>query len=726
MSARKPPRRKRARPVEPRASRVLARWVGAAATLALLGSAAFLLSRSGVRPRPGLNLLLVTIDTLRTDALGCYGNGRGTSPWIDRLADRGVRFEQAHAHNVITLPSHSNILSGRYPFEHGVRENAGFRFPAGTETLATRLGRAGYRTGAFVSGFPLDSRFGLDAGFEAYEDSFADGRTAVDFRLPERRGDETARLAARWIAETPAGRPWFAWVHLYDPHTPYLPPPELARRFPDAPYLGEVAAADAALSRLLGPLFEAGRDADTLVVLTADHGEGLGEHGEKTHGFFAYETTLRVPLLLWAPGVLPAGSVSTPARHVDIVPTVLEALALPVPDDVSGRSLLPAIAGETPPVEASYFEALSGMLTRGWAPLYGVVRDGHKYIELPLPELYDVVRDPDESDNRVALEPERLERLRGALRPLRERDGGIEQREEDAETRAQLAALGYISSGPTEMKETWTEADDPKNLIELDARMQEVIALQLAGDLPGALAAIEEVVARRPQMNAALVQMALVHKKLGDLERCARILQQALEQEPGDVGNAVLLATTFSDLGRARDAADVLGPFAEQDMPNLDALITRGVALAQLGRFDEALASFGAALERDPSNPLTRVQIATVHLSRGALEAAREQLGLALEMSPDLALAHHNAALLELRGGDDPAAVRHFRRAVELDAGNHEALLNLGTLLLRAGQTAEARACLERFAATAPRALYAPQLEQVRRLLARLERPPNG
>jgi arylsulfatase A-like enzyme/Tfp pilus assembly protein PilF len=693
----------------------------------LVGAGLFLLTRgAAVRPRAGLNVLLVTIDTLRADALGCYGNPRGTSPWIDRLAAEGARFARAHAHNVITLPSHANILSGRYPFEHGVRENAGFRFPSDADTLATRLARAGYHTAAFVSGFPVDSRFGLDTGFELYEDSFADGRSAVDFRLPERSGAETVRLAQRWIAAAPPDRPWFAWVHLYDPHTPYHPPPELARRFPDSPYLGEVAAADAALGGLLAPLLEAGGAAGTLVVLTADHGEGLGDHGEKTHGFFAYETTLHVPLVLWAPGVLPAASVSAPARHVDIVPTVLSALTLPIAGDLSGRSLLPAIAGETLPGEPSYFEALSGMLTRGWAPLHGVVREGHKYIDLPLPELYDVVADPDESRNRIALEPQLLERLRGALDRLRERDAGIEQREEDVETRQQLAALGYISSGPAEIKDTWTEADDPKNLIDLDARMQDVIALQLRGDLQGALTAIEEVVERRRQMNAALVQMALVHKKLGHLGRCAAILQQALEQNPGDVGNAVLLATSFSELGRAADAVDLLEPFLSRENPNLDALITRGVALAQLGRFDEALESFAAALEKDPSNPLTRVQLATVHLSRGELAPAREQLETALRMNPDLALAHHNLGLLAVSEKDAEAAMSHFRRAFELDPGDYEALLNLGTLLLRNGRVAEARPFLERFAATAPADLYAPQLAQVRRALAGVTTTPGG
>src|SRR6185503_885583 len=272
---------------------------------ASLAAAASLHSRrplAALTRQPGLDVLLITIDTLRADAVGAYGSTTGATPLIDRLARAGVVFRQAHAHNVVTLPSHANILSGHLPFEHGVRDNAGFRFPAGTATLATLLKAAGYRTGAFVSAFTLDSRFGLDRGFDVYDDQLAGPA-------------DTVAAAQRWLAQGD-GRPTFCWIHLYDPHAPYVPKEPFASRFAGTPYVGEVAAADAALEPVLGPLLEAAAP-HTLVVLTADHGESLGEHGERTHGLFAYEATLRVPLILFAPSVVPAAVVDSLAGHDD-------------------------------------------------------------------------------------------------------------------------------------------------------------------------------------------------------------------------------------------------------------------------------------------------------------------------------------------------------------------------------------------------------------------------
>jgi arylsulfatase A-like enzyme/lipoprotein NlpI len=668
----------------------------------------------GVRRQADLDVLLITIDTLRADALGCYGDSRGTTPWIDRLAAGGVLFESAHAHNVLTLPSHSNILSGRYPFEHGVRENAGFRFPQSVETLATLLEKAGYSTAAFVSGFTVDSRFGLGRGFDVYEDSFADGRSAIDFRLPERRGFDTVALARRWLAE-PRETPAFAWVHLYDPHAPYSPPEPYASRFPSAPYLGEVAAADAALAGLLEPLFDVKR-ADTLVVLTADHGEGLGDHGEKTHAFFAYETTLRVPLILHAPGVLPARRVQSHARHVDILPTLLDALSLPRPRDLPGHSLLPAIDGVEVEDSPSYFEALSGMLTRGWAPLYGVVAGGKKFIDLPLPELYDLVADPREQMNRIAREARSVDTLQRALDGLRSQDAGIELREESAETLDRLAALGYLSGAAAlpDADAEYTEADDPKTLIALDARMQEVIALQLAGDLEGALKACRDVVSDRPQMNAAHVQLAAIYRKLGRSGDAAETLRHALAQSP-DLTNAVLLAVTLSDAGEFQEAVDLLEPYVAREEPNIDALNTRAAALAQLGQNEEALVDFRRSRDRDPSNPMTRVQIATVELAAGNRDSARSELEAAIRLNPRLGLAHHTLGLVASASDDASAAESHFRHALELEPANPDTLLNLGLLLVRTGRALEAGRYLQGFLAIAPPAIYAAQIGQVRR-----------
>src|SRR4051812_31252219 len=417
-----------------------------------------------VRRDPAQNILLVTIDTLRADAIGASGNATVSTPWIDRLAAGGVRFDQAHASTVVTLPSHANILSGMYPFRHGVRENAGFRFPETTETLATLLRARGYRTGAFVSAFPLDSRFGLTRGFDVYDDRFPKS-DATAFRVPERRGADTVTAALRWIdgaapaaSAAPGDRPWFAWVHIYEPHFPYAPPDPYASRFRERPYFGEVAAADAALGPLLQRVLDAASARPTLVILTGDHGEALGEHGEMTHGLFAYEATLHVPLIVYQPHLLTPRAIATPVRHVDILPTILDAIGAPLPASLDGQSLLPLAAGESAVPTVTYFESLSASINRGWAPLYGVARGSGKYFALPIPELYDLAADPAEAHDLSAARPAEMRELQTLLNGLRAEDRGAVPRRERAETREQLRSLGYVT-GAASPKPHYTEAD---------------------------------------------------------------------------------------------------------------------------------------------------------------------------------------------------------------------------------------------------------------------------
>jgi arylsulfatase A-like enzyme/Tfp pilus assembly protein PilF len=691
----------------------LAAVLMAGATLAvIIAGAGTRFAPRDVRRESGLNVLLVTIDTLRADALGAYGDSRAETPWIDRLARGGVRFARAHAHNVVTLPSHSNILSGRHPFAHGVRDNAGFRFPRGTETLATILKRNGYRTAAFVSAFTLDSRFGLDAGFDVYDDAFAERDTPTAFALPERSGVETVAAARRWLAEAGPG-PYFCWVHLYDPHAPYEPPEPFASRFPDDPYRGEVAAADAALGALVEGALEAGKDGRTLVVLTCDHGESLGEHGERTHGIFAYEATLHVPLIVFAPRLLEPRVVEDEVGHVDVLPTVLDALGLPPPAGLRGRSLLPLADGRSARRSPTYFEALSGQTTRGWAPLHGVTAGGWKYVDLPLPELYDLGADPREERNLVATRPAELERLRAALSAFPAAEGGAVRSGEDREVRDKLRALGYLSlSAPAGKR--YTADDDPKRLIDLDASIETVIARHRAGDVAGALTLCEEVVARRPDMPAALLQLALLRRKAGRLGPAVEALRRAVAISPEDEGTAALLGSYLNEAGQAAETVRLLEPYANRADAGLDTLVARGAALAQLGRAREARASFDRAVAADPSRALTLVQRATVEMMARDDAAARADLEAALARDDGLALAHHTLGLLAGRRGDDAEAERRFRRALDLDAGNYDAMLNLGSLLARRGRRAEAQPYLERFAAGAPPSLYAREIARAR------------
>ena len=664
------------------------------------------------------NVLLITVDTLRADALGSYGKEGASTPWMDRLAAAGVRFADAHAHNVVTLPSHANILSGLHPQEHGVRDNSGFRFPGGIPTLATVLREQGYRTGAFVSAFPLDSRFGLDRGFEVYDDSFVDATSRPAFFEQERAGPETVELARRWLAADD-GRPSFCWLHLYEPHFPYAPPAPLAARFESSPYQGDVAAADAALAPILEPILGAGAAGDTLVVLTSDHGEALGEHGEATHGIFAYEATLDVPLIFYQPRRFAPRVVEAPARHVDLMPTILDALGLPVPAGLAGRSLLPlATGGSEEAAPTIYFEALSGQLNRGWAPLFGVIQGGVKYIDLPLPELYDLAADPREERNLTAAEPGRLAALREILAPLRAGDEGAAPSPESAEVRRRLESLGYLSSAVPAAEKTYTEDDDPKRLIALDALQREAADRHAAGDLAGARERARELVRRRPGMRVALLDLAQLERESGDFEAAARVLGQALALAPEDPATLSLLAATLTRAGRPDEAVEVTEPHARSPEPDIEVLLARGLAFARMRQPGEAFATFEQAREVDPENPRVPIHAGTVHLMMGRNDAAAEAYRQALALNPNAASAHLSLAIMATENGPREKALEHWRAAVTADPRQYAKLFQIADRLWAAGRTADARPLLELFAGSAPAADYRRELARARSLLA--------
>ena len=674
-------------------------------------------SPRGVRREPGLSVLLVTIDTLRADALGAYGSRAAATPWIDRLAGSGVRFDAAHAHNVTTLPSHADILSGRYPFDHGVRDNMSFRFPPGVETIATLLAAHGYRTGAFVSGFPLASRFGLRRGFEVYDDSFVGALARPAFRLEERPGTETVALARRWL-DAQRGQPSFCWVHLYEPHFPYEPPEPFASRFRDDPYHGEVATADAALGPLLEPILAAGKAGRTLVVLTADHGESLGEHGEATHGILAYEATLRVPLVLYQPRLLRPRVVADPVRHVDLLPTVLDALALPIPEGLPGTSLLPVASGASSGPVTSYFEALAGQLDRGWAPLYGVLHDRTKYVDLPIPELYELGSDPAESRNLATGQPVELEAMRSRLAPLRAADRGTAPERESAEVLERLRSLGYLSAGPAPVKKRYTEADDPKRLIELDGLLREVRGLYLEGNVKAALERCRELVRRRPQMAVSLLYLAHIARDSGNLAEGISALERGLAVNPGDPTTLSLLGAYLTQAGRAGKAVALLSGPAQRPEPDPEVLRSLALALGRLGRGKEAIATLTRARAVDPQNVQLLVDLGTVRLMANEAGPAREAFEAALAQNPDVARAHSSLGFIDAQAGDAGPALGHLRKALALDPRECETLLALTSLTFRRRGAVAARPYLELFVESAARTPCAASEGRARGLLA--------
>src|SRR5438034_6926869 len=406
-------------------------------------------SRSSPPDRP--NVLLVTIDTLRADHVGCYGYTDASTPTLDALARRGVRFETAVAHAPLTGPSHASILTGRIPPGHGFRNNSGFTLSPRVKTAAEDFRQRGYRTAAFVSGFPLDRRFGFDRGFETYDDHLPKGNDRRRTPYVERFADATTDAALRWLAtSSSAGAPsrWFLWVHYYDPHAPYEPPADLAERYSAAPYAGELASVDRQLARLLHALDVRNETGRTVVIVTADHGESLGEHGEGTHGVFVYDATLRVPWVMAGPQI-PAGRLSrTVARSIDVLPTLADYAGLARRSDIDGRSLRGAADGQEMSDAASYAESLYSELELGWAPLYAWRTAASKFIKAPHPELYDLDTDPSETRNRVGEQHARAADLSRTLEEVLLRTPApVAAPPVDSETAERLRALGYVSGG---------------------------------------------------------------------------------------------------------------------------------------------------------------------------------------------------------------------------------------------------------------------------------------
>ena len=652
------------------------------------------------------DVILVTIDTLRADAVGYSGNTGVKTPFLDRLAAEGVVFTNAHAHNVVTLPSHVNILTGLYPYQHGVRDNAGFKLDSKNETVAAMLRRAGYTTGAFIGAYPLDARYGLNAGFDVYDDNYGKGAASLDFTSQERPAPAVLDAATRWWRSN-EGKKRFLWIHLYDAHAPYRPPEPFASEYASDPYLGEVAAVDHALGVQLAPILDADRNA--IVIVTADHGESRGDHGELTHGLFAYEATLKIPLIIRAPG-LPHRIEPAYVRHVDIVPTVLDALGIAKPAALPGASLLGKIA----PRDA-YFEALSASLNRGWAPLTGVIHRGQKYIELPVAELYDLPRDPRELTN---LRPERRRDAEEARQLLAGMHASIvPARNVSPEEAAKLRSLGYVS-GTASTKAAYTTADDPKNLVTLDNKMHDVIDAYERRDLPRALALAREVVAARPEMAAGRELLAFVLQQSENLPGAIDNLRQAIRFGGQTEGMRVQLGLLLTETGETAEAVQILAPLASGTDP--DVLNAYGIALADEGKVDEAVRQFQRVLQGDPNNAPALQNLGIVALRRDDVAGAQSYLARALALNPRLPLALNTLGVVYARQGDDAHAVESWNRAVAIDPRQYDALFNAGLVEGRAGHVNEARAALSRFVATAPKARYAADIATAHQALLAL------
>ncbi len=678
--------------------------------------------------------MLVTLDTVRADHLGAYGSTVAETPWLDRLAREGVRGTQVSSQVPLTLPSHATILSGWLPPHHGLRNNGAGALPEGTATLATHLAAAGYRTGAFVGAFVLDRRFGLARGFGVYDDEIVRDPGAGTALEAERPGREVMDRALAWLGGAPppapgaSAQPFFLWIHLYDAHAPYTPPSPFRERHAGRPYDGEIAAVDAQIGRLLEELERRGLTRTTVVAVTADHGEGLGEHGEQTHGLLLYEPTLHVPLLLRGPR-LPAGSVvRTPFGLVDLAPTLAGLVGHPLPSPAArpldGRDLSAALSGGSEPPPGDVYAETRYPAFFGWSPLAALRRRDVKYIAAPLPELYDLASDPGETSN-LKDRADLSAALPGFAARLAEIEAGAVEAPRgapDAETRARLAALGYAAGGAAPPpRRAPSGAPGPAEMVDLFQRYERAHNQLKDGEVQTALEALAGLVAADPGNPVFRGELARAYRAQGDLGRAVPLYRQAAEDAPDDPEAWYNLASALRELGETGEARRALERALHLDPSRPEAHNTLALALLAEEKPEEALRELQAAVALDPRDALALNNLGNVLRGLGRSAEAEQAYRRSAQAAPRYAEPLNGLGTLEVARNRPAEALVFFDRALALAPSYHEVRLNRGIALQEAGEREAAMAAYRDFlGAVAGNPQFAEQRRAAEGLLAHL------
>jgi choline-sulfatase len=667
-----------------------------------------------------LNILLITLDTTRADHLGAYGCARARTRHLDQLAAEGVRFDRAYSPAPITLPAHASILTGLYPFSHGVRNNGNFYLADRFETVATRLKARGYRTAAFVSSFILDRRYGLARGFDTYDDRMEGAQPQVMQFEAERRGDRTSLVLLAWLeryaaegrADAPPHKPspglpgnpspFFVWLHLYDPHEPYRPPPPFREAFLDAPYDGEIAFDDAVVAAVMDRLGQLGLRDRTLVVVAGDHGESLGDHGEETHSMFVYEPVLRVPLIVWRPGLIPAGRViDEPVRLTDVAPTLLELGGAGGPrppgqkaDETVGRSLVPLMEGrQAGPAPPTYAETLLPQFYMNWAPLRSIHEDRWKLIEAPRPELYDLSTDPGEVKNQYAEHPQTARSLEQALARLTGGDtGAMTTGTMDRETLEKLASLGYVGAGAEPAPDAAQAGRaDPKDMIAVFNRLRQANSAVRDRRFADALPILRDVLARDPRNAFAQLVLGSAHMGMGQYRDAIAQYKTYLALVPTSAYAHHWLSICYVRLGDPANALREADATLAIDGKFTDARIMKGGILASRGDYTGALAELRAAVDADPAKSMIRLDLAKVLAEAGQPRQAEAEYQQVLQAQPDFAPALTGLGALYAGRGEYGQAEAALQRAIEIEPRDAQARFNLARVYESQGRAADAR-----------------------------------
>jgi len=636
-----------------------------------------------------LNVLLVTLDTTRADRIGVYGHTLAKTPNLDALARDGVRFENAYCQVPLTLPSHVSILTGTYPVYHHVHNNGFYYLNPDLVTVADVFRQEGYKTSAFVGSYTVDSSYGIDKGFDLFDDKLGEEELLKTFRS-ERTADKVYEVFAQWLDANPTEK-FFSWVHFFDPHTPYMPPSPFKEEFAGRPYDGEIAFMDFYVGKVIEKLKEKKVFDKTLICLAGDHGEAIGDHGEADHGLFLYESTMKVPFIIHAKGHLPSGRViGSAVRLIDIMPTLLDAVKISVPADVQGESLLPFITGRKKRDLPSYIETVYPRENYGWSELIGLIDNGWKYIQAPSLELYDLKNDPaevanltDSQSQRVRDMKERMERL------IADSSSDIDARRKNVsqEELTRLRSLGYIGGGPT--SESGKRLPDPKDRKEEYARLFQARQFEWTGEYASAAEIYQEILNINPEFEYNYINLARVYTHLDKINEGISLLEEARQRKPESF---VILSTLAAFYSRANDrdkAFEVSQAALRLNPQHLAGWIISGMVKFDQGDLEEAVRLFERALEIEPENKIVRIKYAYALGVLGRAEEAINVYSQLQEEFPDEAKIYSDLGVIYNSVGSYEKARENLKKAVELDPAP-ENYLKYSAILERTGNLREA------------------------------------
>ena len=624
------------------------------------------------------NVILISIDTCRSDYLSCYGYPRQTTPNIDQVAEQGILFENTVSPVPITLPAHCSMMTGTIPPYHGVRNNIGYQLTESSQTLAEMLRTEGFSTAAIVSAFVLDAKFGMAQGFESYNDRFVDVRHA--FWGDERIGEETSRFAIDWLDEHQS-ETFFLFLHYYDPHDDYEAPESFATEYAGNPYAGEIAYTDHCIGQVLGKIKELGLYDSSLIIITGDHGEMLGEHGELTHTYFVYESAIKVPLVFKLPRRAKSQRVPDCVGLVDILPTICGILGIDKPDSIQGRDLSPYFTGK-PPLDnnrALYSESI--VPTRyGANALMALSTDRYKYIQSTRPELYDIVQDPNEQNNLFEQQAERGAVFERQLQQILEQTLAKEttgnQMGLSAQDLSRLESLGYVGGTRAPMQFD-QNLDDAKDLIAFHSSFKQALMFKHQGQTEQCRQLMKTLSLERPSFPETFLELARIAFQEQRFEEALEPFYAALKLYPENTAAEANLGITLANLGRPDDAIIHLNKAIQIDPKNAPAHHSLASLLQKQGKLDQALVHYNKAIELDLQSAQIYCDLAGLWSARGDLDKALSYYGRSLQVNPRETKVHNLVAAIFFRQRKWYDAIRHYEQSLKIKPGQITALNNV-------------------------------------------------